>query len=496
MPSDFEKTHARLVARATRAVRRAAPKAAKDPQRPIYHVLPPANWNNDPNGPLFFNGEYHLFYQHNPFEPWWGNMSWGHVASPDLVHWRHLPIALVPNPGSYDKDGIFSGCCVDDDGTPTIIYTGVRPEVQCLATSDDGMLTWRKHPANPVIPRRPEGYELHGFRDPFAWRERGRWHVVIGSGIKEGQRNKGGTALLYRSRDLLSWDFVGPLCQGDPRTSGHNWECPNFFPIGRDKWCLVVSPHGPVLYWTGTYRKGRFEPESGPHRMDLGDTFYAPNCLADPQGRRIMWGWVPEARPKEQCAEAGWSCCMTVPRVLTLRDDLTLGVEPAPELAALRKDGWHLEDVPIASADGAALRGVRGDCLEIQASVDPAKAARVGLKVRRAPGGVRETEIAFDRRSRRLEVVRQRATGTRGVRRETAGGKLALRRGEKLHLRIFLDRSVIEVFANGRAALTTRVYPSRRDALGVALFAEGGKARVECLDIWPMETIWQERTRR
>src|SRR5688572_12844442 len=122
--------------------------------RPQYHFLPPANWMNDPNGLIQWQGQYHMFYQYNPNGPFHGTIHWGHAISSDLVHWEHLPIALAPTPGGPDEDGCWSGCAVDDGGVPTFIYSGARNRVEraCLATSSDGLLTWEKYPGNPIIP--------------------------------------------------------------------------------------------------------------------------------------------------------------------------------------------------------------------------------------------------------------------------------------------------------------------------------------------------------
>src|SRR5689334_3008427 len=146
---------------------------SRDPQRPGYHFLPPANWMNDPNGLIHWRGVYHLFYQYNPNGPFWGTIHWGHAVSTDLVHWEHLPIALSPTVESSDEDGCWSGCAVDDDGVPTLIYSGHRAGAQraCLATSSDGLLTWQKHPGNPVIVEPPAGLHLVEFRDHCVWRE-------------------------------------------------------------------------------------------------------------------------------------------------------------------------------------------------------------------------------------------------------------------------------------------------------------------------------------
>jgi beta-fructofuranosidase len=160
-------------------------RLAGDPLRPQYHLLPAANWMNDPNGPIFFRGRYHMFFQYNPNGAFWGSMHWAHATSPDMIHWKHEPVALAPTPGGYDRDGVFSGSMVLDGETPTAIYTGVLPpaspaeitlddgkhqwrEVQCLAVSrDPNLRTWHKQP-EPIISRPPD-LPTTGFRDPGVW---------------------------------------------------------------------------------------------------------------------------------------------------------------------------------------------------------------------------------------------------------------------------------------------------------------------------------------
>src|SRR5664279_4231135 len=181
-------------------------KLAADPLRPQFHLLPTRNWMNDPNGPIYWKGQYHMFFQYNPNAAVWGDMHWDHAISPDMVRWKHLPVALAPTPGGADKDGCFTGSMVDDKGVPTILYTGVNPEVQCLATSRDPLLrSWDKV-AKAVIPTPPTGMQVVGFRDPCPWREGDWWYMGIGSGIKK----KGGMVLLYRSKDLRDWEYLHP----------------------------------------------------------------------------------------------------------------------------------------------------------------------------------------------------------------------------------------------------------------------------------------------
>jgi beta-fructofuranosidase len=454
--------HKQKLREADARVAEARDKAEQDPLRPVFHLMTPANWINDPNGPVYFEGRYHMFFQHNPWGDQWGNMSWGHAVSGDLVHWEHWPIALTPNPELYDAEGVFSGCCVINNGVPVILYTGVQPEVQCIATSEDGMRTWTKHPANPVIGKRPRD-DLQGFRDPFVWKEEDGWYMVIGSGIN----GEGGTALLYRSPDLIGWEYLHPLCTGFAK----NWECPNFFPLG-DKHVLVVSPHGPVQYAAGEYADRRFTPGRW-HEMDYGN-YYAPNCLEAPDGRRIMWGWIRQGGTKGY----PWNGCLTLPRELILLEDGRIGQAPARELTALRGRHYTFENITVAPERKYILPDVASNTCEIHAKIAPGNGDAVGIEVLRTANGKEKFTIRYDNIRQRIEAG-------------ASSGGFQLRHGEALlDLRIFVDRSVVEVYANGRACITERVYPDKQDALGIAIFSRGMPARVKRVDVWELGSIW------
>ena len=499
-------------AKATRA------SLAGDPHRPRYHFLPPANWMNDPNGPIQWRGTYHLFYQHNPDAPHWGTMHWGHTASRDLVHWDDLPIALTPTPGSPDEAGCFSGCAVDDGGTPTLIYTGVRgqrpfTQQQCLAVSHDGLLTWEKDPANPIIAAPPPGVAATDFRDPCVWREEDGWYMVLGASLG----GQAGAVLLYRSPDLRHWEYLGvPYTRSrqehEPLPTGWMWECPQFFPLG-DRHVLIVSAMlegrpNHVACFVGRYEGHRFTPERV-ERLDLGPDYYAPITFQDERGRRLMWGWSWEGRSPEAQRAAGWAGVMALPRVLTLRPDGALGIEPAPEIAMLRRaqKAWPLCSEgfsPSHSAGASASPGpgqaaqatttwvdLQGDCLEILAEFEPDVAAtRFGLRVRCSPGAEEETLIYYDRPSSRLVLDRERASLDPAAHRGRHGGPLRLSAGEPLRLHVFLDRSIVEVYANGRVSLTARIYPTRPDSLGLGPLAWGGSARLRSLRVWELASIW------
>jgi beta-fructofuranosidase len=463
-------------------------RLAHDPHRPRYHFLPPANWMNDPNGLIQWRGQYHMFYQHNPVAARFGPIHWGHAVSDDLVHWRDLPIALSPTPGAPDADGCWSGCIVDDNGVPTMIYTGMRDPKQrpCLATSADDLLTWTKYAGNPLIAAPPPEMDQIDFRDHSVWNEDGIWYQVIGSSVP----SVGGAALLYRSRDLRDWEYLHPLCTGDKRETGTMWECPDFFPLG-EKHILVLSPI-PLrksIYLVGTYAEHRFTP-ARIGEVDVGGHFYAPQTLRDDHGRRIMFGWLWEGRSAQAHEAAGWAGVMSLPRVLTLGSDGRVGFEPAPELTTLRGAHHRWDGVRLAAASEPTALEIQGDCLEIVAEMAPGDAAVCGIDVRRSPDGAERTRIVYDQARGRLEIDRQRSSSSAEDQHDVQGGDLVLPDGEPLRLRIFVDRSVVEVFANRGVCATSRVYPSRPDSLGVALFAEGGTAEGRSIESWEMNSIW------
>jgi beta-fructofuranosidase len=475
-------------------------RLASDPHRPLYHFLPPANWMNDPNGLMQWRGRYHLFYQHNPQTPWWGPMYWGHAASTDLVHWQDLPIALSPTPGGPDKDGCWSGCALDNDGVPTFIYTGVHPQCTCIATGSDDLLTWEKYAGNPVIPVPPEGMEVTGFRDHSAWREGDTWYQVIGSGIK----GVGGAALLYSSRDLIHWDYAGPLCVGDasqedPLWTGTMWECPSFFPLG-DKHVLIVSAHDPsgqrqsfTIYFVGTYAGHSFQPDFV-KRLDLADgLFYAPQTFLDTAGRRIMFGWIREDRPEAAVRAAGWAGLMSLPRILALREDGLPGLDPAPEVKVLRAAHHRVTDLQLAQGTPIMLADVKGGALEIIATFEPCPvgtAVSYGLILRCTPDGAEQTRLLYNPATKRLSLDRALSSQDPAANHTNHEGELDLPDDELLTLHVFLDRSVLEVYANTRACLTSRIYPSRADSLNVGLLSKEGSARLRSLDAWEMNSIW------
>ncbi len=466
-----------------RSQKQSATNLDRDLQRPIFHFLPPANWMNDPNGLIFWKGEYHLFYQYNPNGAFWGTMHWGHAVSSDMMHWRHWPIAMAPTSGGPDKDGVFSGCAVDNHGVPTLVFTGTMPEVQCLATSHDGLRSWEKFSGNPVISEPPPGLEVTGFRDPCVWKENGKWMMALGSGLK----GVSGAVLLYESADLIHWKYLNPLLMGNSEKTGTVWECPNFFPLG-DKYVLIVSPIplSKSIYFIGQYRDHKFIPETE-GCLDDGGHYYAPQTFLDGQKRRIIFGWCWEGRSEKAQRKAGWAGIQSLPRQLTLRQDGKLQIQPIPELHALRGKHSNFVNRTVEPSTASLPDLVRGNALEIMMQLKLSRYSRVGVRLFCSPDGKEQTVLAYDRNNGRLTIHREKSSLDPECATTPFSSKLSLAPGGILKLQVFLDRSVIEVFANDTVCLTSRVYPTRADSLGVKLFREGGSALVKSLDIWEMK---------
>jgi len=469
---DEVKERDELLRKAEASVKAAAAKVKNDPNRPTYHLQPPANWNNDPNGPVFYKGNYHLFYQLNPFGDGWGHMHWGHFRSKDLVHWEHQPIALWPSK-DRGEEHVFSGCAaVTKKGQLMLIYTSIGkrlPEQWAAIPEDDSLLEWKKHPANPILTEKLHGnVKIHEWRDPFVFENGGRTYVVCGGNLNE---NKGGQAVVnvYRAENdgLTEWKYLGVLFQ-HPDKDVKNIECPLFFPLD-GKWVLIVSQGRPVQYFVGDLDATTMRFTSKQRGvMDFG-SYYAPNCMLDPKGRRLLWGWVQDFPDGK-----GWNGCMTLPRVLTVADDLTLRQIPAPQLEKLR--GERITQGNSAVTGEYVLERAKGDALEVAADLSLGTADEVGLKLRRSADGSKAVAVSFN--GKKLNVAGLDVPFVLGP-------------GEKsLQLHVFLDHSVLEVYANGRAC-ATRIIQAAPEDKSVALFARGGKAEVKSIESWPIHSIWE-----
>ena len=479
-----------------------------DPHRPVYHFMPPSAWMNDINGTIYWNGRYHLFYQYNPQAAYWNQIHWGHASSVDLVHWVHHPIALAPGPGPADRIGCFSGgAFISKEGIPTFIYYGF-PDGICLATSHDGLLlNWTKHPDNPVIPAPQPGdpdYGKYTVHDPCAWLDGDTYYALLNRGNPEG---RGDTGYLFKSDNLTDWEYLGEFYESsrDWTEGEEDLAVPDFFPLG-DKYMLLFCSHlRATQYYLGRLENERFYPEFHARMSWPGGHLGGARTLLDNQNRRIFFDWIAEMGGVERARAAGWCGVTTVPRVLSLNENNTLRIEPTPELSVLRMNERSHQDLRVQPESDLTLEDVKGDCLELEVHMSSGDAQEFGVKVRCSPDGAEQTTIFYDRASRTLKVGVSRSTrddsiqyayyrnadaterlpeAERFVAAQAAPFELAA--GESLELRIFLDHSVLEVFANHRECITQRIYPTRPDSTGVRLFSNGGSAHAKSIRAWDM----------
>ena len=461
------------IAQATAAMEAAAPRAQADPWHPIFHVTSPAQWMNDPNGPIFYKGYYHLFYQLTPFSDESGIKYWGHVRSRDLATWEPLPIALWPST-ELGEESIWSGCCtINGEGRPMTFYTSIGrgksafdQAVQWAATSDDDLSTWQKSPANPVLPEAVNGStKIYDWRDPFIFHDGKKTFLVAGGHLA----NNGNAAVnIYEAKNagLTQWNYRGVLFHipGAPTA-----ECPNFFKLGHE-WVLFVSPYGKVQYFAGRFDAAacRFYPRTQGF-LDYGPNFYAPNTMQVPDGRRLVWGWL-NGYPGGH----GWNGCLSLPRQLGLSGDGQLRQSPAPQLTKLRGAAVKWRNVRLDNG-GQTFALPPTNTWEISAEVDLQAAKGIQLQIVNGTRDSPAINISFD--GAELQVL-------------DAQAPLSLKPGERtLNLRIFMDRSVLEVFANDTACITKIIAPFD-SAAALKIRAEDGVATVKRLEAWPMKTIW------
>jgi fructan beta-fructosidase len=468
--------------------------------RPAFHFAPALNWMNDPNGLVWYDGEYHLFFQYNPLGSDWGNMSWGHAVSSDLWHWEELPIALR----FTDTEHVFSGSVVVDHanasglgaaGRPAMVavYTshavGGKPvQAQSLAYSLDRGRTWERYAGNPVL-----DVGATDFRDPkvFWYDEGGHWVMVVALASDR-------VIQLYRSDDLLSWEHLSDF--GPTGAVSHVWECPDLFPLpvdgdlSRSRWVLLVSVQGGapaggsgMQYFVGDFDGRTFSADvsagAEPTWVDHGADYYAAVSFADtPDGSRLVLGWMSNWQYAHEVPAADHRGTMAVPRAYGLRD-VEGGLRLVQHPVLPRRPPSYVEASRALDPGVHALpREARGRHLDIEIALDPGISDSCGLVVRQGDG--EGTVVGYDATTHELFVDR---TASGDVAFSPAfpavhRAPLRLRDGE-VTLRVVLDSTSVEVFgADGEVVLTDQVFPAP-DSDGVALFAAGGPARLRSLRV-------------
>lgn len=463
---------------------------ARDPMRPQFHLLPARNWMNDPNGPIYFDGHYHMFFQYNPLAALWGDMSWNHAISTDMIHWKHLPVAMTPTANGPDAFGCFSGSCLAVGQRVYAVYTGVvestpqkatirdgsnkLQESQCLAYSDDKLLEhWTKLP-RPIVPEPPPGMQITGFRDPSAWKQGNYFYMTVGSGIAK----QGGVVLLYRSKDMGNqepWEYQHVLASGkwsgvpasNPVDSGEMWECPEFFALDGNH-VLIYSTEGKVFWQSGKLDEEtmRFQP-AHTGQLDLG-AFYAPKTQLDAEGRRILWGWIPEKRPDAALLKAGWAGMMSLPRVLSLDSDGVLRMETLPTLKILRAE------TVVKSTSAAGQHYTLAKC---NGELLCTAGAGNNLSLIVTQGGL-DAEL--------LRVEYKASSHAVGIN----GTSYLLQSGDTPKLHAYIDGSVLSVIVSDRVGFTRRFYYDSAIAPNIEVIVTAENAHAEA---WVIKPISDDR---
>ncbi len=469
-------------------------RLAADPHRPIYHFVNPENRMGDANGLCRWQNRWHLFYQCRPAEE--DRVHWGHTVSDDLIHWQDLPYAIYPQPEYHS----YSGSTLVESDRVIAMYHGTRVGNFVATSSDPLLLNWEKLGGAPVIPiKSPDGSPLpYRVFDPCIWKQEGVYYALSGwtrPRVPDGQLVRAN--FLFKSTDLVNWEYLHPFVEGDRFTRiGDDGACPYFWPIG-DRHILVFFSHiSGGQYLLGDYDTERHKFVVTSHGLfNRGATepggVHAPSATPDGQGGLVVIFDMNQARPTK-----GWNENMTLPRRLSLQTKDQLRVEPAGEIESLRGQHKHVEPMTLPANKEVVLKNIRGNAMEIMATINPQNSSTLEINVLRSPNKEEYTRIVFYRnrgyqgqsllsidssRSSTLADVSLRAPET---------GPISLDPGEPLELRVFLDKSVVEVFANGQRCLAVRVYPGRQDSLGVSLRSQGNDAELKSLDAWQMKSIY------
>jgi len=491
--------------------------------RPQYHYTPRINWMNDPNGLVYYEGQYHLFHQYNPFGNQWGYMSWYHAVSDDLVHWEHKPVAIPY--GKEQEEGIFSGSAVVDHNNTTgfgdgsraplvAIYTshytredGSTWQAQSLAYSVDGGESFIKYEGNPVLE-----FDDPDFRDPnVKWNEEmGKWLMVVAL----PQQHK---VQFYASENLTEWEFLSDF--GPAGATGGIWECPDFFelPIDGDpdnkRWVLHVDMNpGSIAggsgsqYFVGRWDGSSFTPDEQIMQddikwVDYGTDFYAAiswNNIPEEDGRRLWIGWMNNWSYANDIPTSPWRSAQSIPRSLTLETrggDVHLIQTPVTELEQLRQAPLSVEN-PLSTDSETDLsevrEGISGKAYEVMAEIAPGDTGEAMLVLRAGPE--EETLVGYDAENEVVFLDRTNSGESDFYDEFNQRFEAPARLIEgKIKLHIFIDWSSVEVFVNdGETVLTSRIFPDP-ESTEIRFRSVGGSSELESLTFWPLKSIWADQ---
>lgn len=484
-----------------------------DPHRPIYHFVAPEGYAFpfDPNGAIYWKGKYHLgfIYQKRPTRDFSLDSGhvWGHAVSTDLLHWTLYPDMLNFAEGDREK-GIFSGgAFLSKEGVPHLIYHGFGAGANLIArAADDELKVWKKLTNGELKESNPPSESFSVF-DPCAWyEEKSDCYYQVSGGMKPG---------LFKSRDMREWQYLGNAVSGENRMR-HSFEdiaCPAFFTIG-DKWMLLFISHTlGAQYYIGDFSNDRFTPDRHGRMNWPGGSFFAIEQLKDANGRNIIWGWITQHTKPSHLRDYGWSGIMSLPRVVSLDETGTLQINPPAEVKLIRLHETLEDDIVLQPNQEIALQA-NGKSLELKLEIAGEGRSPFGIKVFASPDRREQTVIRYEPTQEQLVVDFARSSvaapvsvpsflftqdGQPGFNPETDDSHkpflnrvseqrapLKLNNGEALKLDVFLDRCVIEVFANGRQAMTQLVYPELESSTGIRVFSGNETVRVRNVQSWTL----------
>ncbi len=474
---------------------------SEDPHRPVYHYVNPEAMLNDPNGLCYWQGRWHLFYQAYPPED--PRQHWGHAVSADLIHWRDLPYCIYPHP----EEKCFSGATLVEEDRVIAIYHGTRAGNMVAVSSDLLLLNWKKIADKAVIPMQaPDGSDLpYRVFDPCIWKKDGIYYSLSAGTKPEGPGGKPVRAnFLLKSEDLEHWEYLHSFVEDDAYTLvGDDGACPYFWPIGDRHILLFFSHMSGGQYLLGDYDKERdkFVVTHG-GKFNFGPAVpsgvHAPSATPDGRGGVIVIFNMNPGKPT-----SGWNQIMTLPRRLRVRGDQVL-IEPAGDLESLRQATQRFEAISLPANQEVVFDSLQGTAMEFFVRIDPGAAPMVEMNVLRSPGKEEHTRIAFFRNRGYHDRIWATNPPQSLVSIDTSYSSCApdvLSRApetapvlvapdEELEMRVFVDRSVVEVFVNGNQCVATRVYPDREDSTGVSFRSQGADSRLLALNTWQMKSIY------
>ena len=476
-------------------------KLYKEQYRPQFHFTPEKNWINDPNGLVYYKGQYHLFYQYNPFGNVWGHMSWGHAISKDLIHWKHLPVAIPEENGIM----IFSGTCVADikntsgfgrnGQVPLVaVYTGHIEGVnqsQHIAYSLDDGHTWTKYDKNPVL-------DLHkkDFRDPkiFWCALKNYWVMAVMLPVEH-------IVQFYSSKNLKDWNLLsefGPA--GD--TSGV-WECPDLTQVpietmpGKKKWLLQMSMNGTMQYFVGEFDGVKFANESAAdkiYRPDYGPDYYAAICYGQlPVNHKpISIGWINNWNYANDIPTTPWKGAMSIPRTLSVKKvngEWLLVQKPIGVITAQRSNPSSQKNIIVNNSKRLPLKSQQ---FEMKFTISATNSTYAGVRI--SVNDNTYFEIGYDGLNNRVYADRSK-TPNRNFNKAfnemiTYAERILPEKKSTIQFHIFYDHSIVEIFVNdGDAVFTFQLFPLEKDN-GVELFSKNDATNFHSVDLWQLKSIW------